>query len=72
MKCDKCGRNYDGPGVPVIEFKKIVFGSMQPNPPARITICPECAESRRKLPGFIFAAICLAIVAALIACSLLK
>ena len=69
MKCDSCGREFDGPGVPTIRSRGGFYDYwMNKNLP--VTICPECAESRRRLPRYIFLAI-ISIVAVLLFLSML-
>jgi hypothetical protein len=72
MICDSCGKEYDGPGVPYTRSIDKGFTAYWLNRTVRITICPECAESRRKMPGFIVIVICIALFAAVIICSLLN
>ncbi len=66
MKCEKCGREFHC--EPVIETHEITEGIIgkckayiRNTTTAPLTLCPECAASRSKIPAFMVSVFIIAV-----------
>jgi hypothetical protein len=77
MKCDNCGKDFAG--EPVFETHEVTEGLwgrvrsyIWNSTTEPIVLCPECADRRHRLPGFILMVICAMVVGVAIISAFIK